>query len=49
MEREEAKWEYDGDCIICNKCKAAFGWISIKVASNYCPNCGAKMIKIQTN
>lgn len=36
-------WIYDGDQIICNRCFKAFGFISLKLTSNYCPNCGAKM------
>ena len=40
-------WIYDGDQIICNRCFKAFGFISLKLTSNYCPNCGAKMIEPQ--
>lgn len=36
-------WIHDGDCIICNKCLKAFGWISMNMASDFCPNCGADM------
>lgn len=34
-------WIYDGDQIICNRCFKAFGFISLKLTSNYCPNCGS--------
>ena len=37
------RWVYDGDCIICNRCKKAYDFISIKMATPFCPNCGAKM------
>ena len=40
-------WIYDGDQIICNRCFKAFGFISLKLTLNYCPNCGAKMIEPQ--
>ena len=37
------QWIYDGDCIICSKCKKAYDFISVKVGTPYCANCGAKM------
>jgi hypothetical protein len=36
-------WIYDGDQIICNRCFKAFGFISLKLTSDYCPSCGTKM------
>jgi hypothetical protein len=36
-------WIYDGDQIICNRCFKAFGFISLKLTTDYCPNCGTKM------
>ena len=45
-ERKIGKWIDDGDCIICNKCYKAFSWPSIIFATNFCPNCGAKMKEI---
>lgn len=32
-------WIFDGDCLICSKCKKAYTFSG----SNFCPNCGAKM------
>lgn len=42
-------WIYDGDQIICNRCFKAFGFISLKLTSNYCPHCGAKIDERKTN
>lgn len=39
--KKVGKWIYDGDCIICNKCLKAFGWISMNMTSNFCPDCGS--------
>lgn len=33
------KWIYDGDCLICSNCRAAYEFSG----SNFCPNCGADM------
>lgn len=32
-------WIFDGDCLICSKCKKAYMFSG----SNFCPNCGADM------
>ena len=42
----EAKWIDDGDCFICSKCGKAYGWTSIDQLSNFCPECGRKMIAV---
>lgn len=42
----EAKWIDDGDCFICSKCGKAYGWTSIDQVSNFCPECGRKMIAV---
>ena len=47
QERPRGKWIDDGDCIICNKCHKAYGWLSIKQASNYCPDCGSYNVDIK--
>lgn len=36
-------WIYDGDQIICSKCHTAFGFISLKLVTNFCAECGADM------
>lgn len=36
-------WIDDGDCFICSNCRKAFGFLSKKCVTNYCPECGAKM------
>ena len=43
QEPKTGHWIYDGDQIICNRCFKAFGFISLKLTTNYCPNCGTKM------
>ena len=42
-EQKMGRWIYDGDQIICSKCKTAFGFLSTNLATNFCANCGAKM------
>ena len=41
LEQESRKghWIFDGDCLICSKCKKAYSFSG----SNFCPNCGADM------
>lgn len=37
------RWINDGDCMLCSCCNYAYNsWF---MGSNYCPNCGAHMIK----
>lgn len=36
-------WIDDGDCFICSNCRKAFGFLSAKCVTNFCPYCGAKM------
>ena len=43
LPEHHGKWIYDGDQIICSRCRTAFGFMSLKTASNFCPECGAKM------
>ena len=43
LPEHNGKWIYDGDQIICSRCRTAFGFMSLKTASNFCPECGAKM------
>ena len=40
---KNGKWIDDGDCFICSNCRKAFGFLSAKCVTNFCPNCGAKM------
>lgn len=48
----EAKWLDDGDCIICSKCKKAFGSQYIERKNDTvlvpitCPNCHSNMTDI---
>lgn len=48
-EIQYGKWIEDGDCFHCSICNEAFGFLSAKCTSNYCPNCGAKMKKSNKN
>lgn len=45
LEQEPRKghWIFDGDCLICSKCKEAYSFSG----SNYCPNCGADMREVE--
>ena len=40
LPEHKGKWIYDGDQIICNKCRTAFNFPSLIVTSNFCPECG---------
>ena len=44
-ERKKGKWIFTGDCYKCNECGIVYGWWADSQTSNYCPNCGAKMLK----
>ena len=46
-EQRKGKWIYDGDQIICNRCNTAFTFMSLKTATRYCANCGAKMQEVE--
>ena len=43
QEPKTGHWIYDGDQIICSKCHTAFGFISLKLVTNFCAECGADM------
>lgn len=49
VERKTAKWkdDYDGGWSTCSECNESFLWEdnSGVAAWNYCPSCGAKVIK----
>ena len=40
-------WIYDGDQIICSRCHTAFGFISLKLVTDFCAKCGADMRESQ--
>lgn len=40
---KHGKWIDDGDCFICSNCRKAFGFLSAKCVTNFCPECGARM------
>lgn len=40
---KHGKWIDDGDCFICSNCRKAFGFLSAKCVTNFCPDCGADM------
>jgi hypothetical protein len=40
---KRGKWIDDGDCFICSNCRKAFGFLSAKCVTNFCPDCGADM------
>lgn len=46
-ENDHGEWVWDGNSYFCSKCRASYGWWAYSQCTNFCPNCGADMRRVE--